>query len=175
MLSVLKSLRFLVRNFYFSLALKRIDLQYIEGYVYRGIRFNELRSLNKIQRNLRNGKGWNFWRYLLYAFFGSKLVHAVFDKDGKIAAFQILYFLENESNNGIIHESFIGVLEPYRGSGLSGKLRHQTILHFKNSIITGISTNIYIDNIASIKTAVFAGAIVKKEEQGRLQLVYPIK
>jgi hypothetical protein len=166
---------FLLRNVVNGFYLPNIPLFRYNEYTFRGMHRSELLQVNHIQCMLRNGKKWNIWRKILYYSFGRRLAIVALDKYGRILGFQLLYFRSHEVRQRILHEAFIGILPEYRGNKLSQHLRKYSIKHFMDTPIRAISSQIDIENIPSIKSALASGGKLVGEHNGNAQILYEIK
>ena len=160
----IEGLKFLLRNINGAKLLITFDSKFKDGYVYSGILSRDICKFNRIHKELRDSSGLNFWRYLLYFFFGKKFAALVKDESGEVIAFQMFYFKADEINRKILHEAFIGVRNEYRGNSLATKLRLFSKSQFQKSSISKISSNIPKDNSPSLRSALKSGFYVSEVE-----------
>ena len=94
--------------------------------------------------------------WLLYRMIGKKMIFLCkSDGHARISAINIYYFNNFDATQGLntIHEAFIGVHRDKRGQGLATAMRQAAYEHFKNSTLSGITTRIKKDNLASLASA----------------------
>jgi RimJ/RimL family protein N-acetyltransferase len=70
-----------------------------------------------------------------------------------IVGMEMFYFNPRDFKEGTIHEGFIGVLPEFEGKGIATRMRKHAIEHFRRSGLSGISTRISKNNIASLHSA----------------------
>jgi L-amino acid N-acyltransferase YncA len=65
---------------------------------------------------------------------------------GDFVGLTMYYFREGEWRGRVVHLAFTGVIETFRGCGLSLAISKAAASHFGNAGCRGISTHIYRDN-----------------------------
>jgi len=168
-----EGLKFLIRNMYGAKKLTRLNLVKRNELTISGLRPNDLFNFISIHKNLRAGIGLNFWRVILYYFWGDRFVVIVKNSDKEIVAFQMLYFCQKEIYENIIHEAFIGVTKPYRNIGLATQIRLYTRDQLKQTELKKISSQIENSNLASLASAKKSGfKIIAKNSKSNAYLLY---
>lgn len=97
-----------------------------------------------------------------YRLAGSALVFvaAPIDEHGAesgIVGVNMFYFSKRNVVEGTVHEFFAGVLPKFQGRRTATNLRNFAKQHFKRNGIAGISTEILLSRVASLKSAENAG------------------
>lgn len=150
-------LKFLLRNLWYSRLLADIPNAEYEHVLIRGMRAAELPVVDELQRQLRNGKGCNWWRRLLYRVRGRRLIAVALDLEDRVLGFQMFYFRPIECSEGVIHSAFTGVMSAHQGRGIGTRIRVQAVRGFKEAGLSGVSMFIAEDNQNSMKSAERAG------------------
>ena len=146
------------RELSFYLESDSIPVSRSAGIIYSGARRSEIFRLRKFYLS-HNPKGtFGFFRFLLCLMTCPKLVvvaHSVEQK--KMVGVDFFYFNERDLEEFTVHEGFIGVERSFEGRGIATNMRCLAKLHFAGAGISGISSRILKDNLASMASARKAG------------------
>lgn len=75
----------------------------------------------------------------------------------QLVGLDLFYFNDRDLRERTVHEGFIGVVPAYQGQGLATAMRELAKLHFRSNGLSGISTRITQDNVASLQSALKLG------------------
>ncbi len=162
--SEIEGFKFLIRNIKNVEKLPELNSKIIGEFCIESCQKSDFNHVSKLHKLLRDGRGLNFWRKVLYKSKGKKLMFLIKDINKKIIGFQMFYFKEDEIENKIIHEAFIGIKREFRGNNLSAELRKYSIEHFSKTGLSAISTNIPTNNEPSKTSAQKSGFKLHKEK-----------
>jgi GNAT superfamily N-acetyltransferase len=144
---------FLVRNLSSAKKIKPVQAESKDGFVYRGLKPEDMTSFLSLYSILHNGKKLNLSRKLLYHFAGEKLVIvACKESTLKMTGMDMYYFNKQDVNENTVHQGFTGILPEMQGKGLGTRLRLKAKEHFYQNGFSGISSKVSLLNIASLKS-----------------------
>jgi GNAT superfamily N-acetyltransferase len=145
---------FIVRNIYASLFLKPIpEITLNERIIICGTTIKELQEALQIYSFFNNGNNINMPKYITCFFISKKAVFIVKDKTtNKIIGTELYYFNQKDIKENTIHQSFRVVLPQYQGFGIGTALTNYAISNFKNTMFSGISSRVSLNNIASLRS-----------------------
>jgi ribosomal protein S18 acetylase RimI-like enzyme len=165
---------FFCRNAFCARLLVDLRRECFSDVVLRGARVWELAAIDRLQRDLRGGRGWNFWRWLLYLFRGSRLLAVAVTPCGEIVGMQMLYFMD-DSDSLQLHSAFVGVRSNWRGNGIATRLRRHVVKCHLGGSVEVLSERVSRSNTASLSSALRAGATVVNSEDSILLLRYQVR
>ncbi len=146
-----EGLKFLIRNLKASHHLSSMQTTAYNNYLLTGLTKNRINELDQLHRTVRDGRGLNFWRKLFYRYRGTSVCGTVINKKNQLVGFNYYYFRNNESEEKIIHEAFLGIAPQERGKGIATALQKYTLEQLSRQPLTGVSGYVEKTNLASIK------------------------
>ena len=152
-----RGLKFLIRNLWYSRRLKDIPATTRGELSIRGMNASELPAVDQLQRQLRDGKGCNKWRRILYRIRGCRQVVVAVDGEQEVIGFQMFYFRADESKQQVIHSAFTGVQPLHQGHGIGTLIRKEALRSFSRSGLSAVSMHIREENQHSMKSAMRVG------------------
>jgi len=131
-----------------------------DGLIYRGLNRTEVFRLDKLYIEMSGTRNLAWHLRVVYWLIGNRMVIVAArrtEHHDQVVGFDMFYFNERDTQEGTIHEGFIGVLPEYRGMGIATNLRRHAINNFRRDIVRGITSRIDSDNIPSLKSAFKVG------------------
>lgn len=136
------------------------------GLVFRGYSQSDVRGVARIYEEL-NGTVFSMSQRTLYRCIGNRCLFVVEQIDvtgrSRIIAMNMYYLNRRDIQENTVHEGFIGVIPEFNGKGIATKMRRLAIEHFKAAGLSGISTRISLDNVASLVSAQKLGFVPSEE------------
>lgn len=132
-----------------------IELYEADDFIVRGAVAHDIEQLKIIYGRLNNVDLSRSNINLLKNFPGRLILIAEVTRGSKsnIVGMNLFYFNSRDFKEGTIHEGFIGVVPEFEGKGIATAMRKHAIAHFRRSGLSGISTRISKNNIASLLSA----------------------
>lgn len=145
--------RFILRNSFMLLRMKIIPGKYLQSsLMIRPCLRYEVGDVLRMRRHI-DGEHFSLPVRLLIKIFPGKTCFVVVNSSGRIVALTVYYFNGRDRLEKTIHEGFIGVAQFSRGLGIASMIRKYLKEEFaKEPFLTGISSRITLDNVASVKT-----------------------
>lgn len=150
--ALFREARFLIRNMRIALSISKIPDRRIGSIRTHGLDGDTYDLAKALYERFNSSGRLSRSRRLLYRIFGSRLVVACKDQDGKLLGAAFYYFNERDVKDGTVHQSFSVVDSSARGKGVATEIRRSAILHFSHNGFKGLSSRVSIDNKASLSS-----------------------
>ncbi|WP_445006037.1 GNAT family N-acetyltransferase [Halomonas mongoliensis] len=148
----------MLRTFFLSRKITTRSAAEFDCYTLKLADASDLPECFKLYADLHDGNGLSKFKKLLYRLCSGKVIIAAYSKFDagsikKIYAVDMYYVNKRDAEENTVHEGFIGVLPEAEGKGLATQMRSFASTVFHDAGLSGISTRISEDNIASMKSA----------------------
>ncbi|MFY0990299.1 GNAT family N-acetyltransferase [Halomonas sp. C05BenzN] len=143
----------LARNLLRARRLAPVEPRTQGDYRFEGMGRRHLAGALALYAGLHDGKPLDPARRLLYRLAGGRLGVVALDPERRVVAAGFYGFSPRDLHEGRVHAAFSGVLPAHRGRGLATEVRRTAILHFRANGLTGYSSRISADNVASLKAS----------------------
>lgn len=150
--ALLSEIRFLIRNVRVAFSISKIPERKVGSIRTFGLDGETYPQAKELYEKFNSSRRLGRSRRLLYHIFGSRLVVACKDQDGKLLGAAFYYFNERDVKDGTVHQSFSVVDSSARGKGVATEIRRSAILHFSNNGFKGLSSRVSIENKASLSS-----------------------
>lgn len=153
----LGGLVFALRNI--QLARKIVDIKNEEvgDLLFRGYSASDAKAISEIYQELNDGAVFSRIQRELYSRVGRRCMLVVEQREpfgaSKIVGMNMYYLNKRDVQENTIHEGFIGVVPEASGRGIATQMRQIAIRHFKSAGLSGISTRISLNSVASLMSA----------------------
>lgn len=153
----LGGLVFAARNI--RLARKIVDIKNEEvgELLFRGYSASDAAAISEIYQELNDGAVFSRIQRELYSRVGRRCMLVVEQRDpfgaSKIVGMNMYYLNKRDIQENTIHEGFVGVVPEASGRGIATQMRKIAMRHFKSAGLSGISTRISLNNVASLMSA----------------------
>lgn len=146
------------RELSFYLEAGSIPVSRSAGVLYRGAKRSEIFRFREFYLTHNPEGTFGCFRLLLCLMTCPKLVVVACSvEQKKLIGVDFFYFNERDLEELTVHEGFIGVARCFEGRGIATSMRFLAKLHFASAGISGISSRISKDNLASMASARKAG------------------
>lgn len=154
----LSTARFLGRNLWHGQIIPSVPTRVVttkagETLVLRGARNSDLPAINHLFAQLHDGAPLGRSRQLLYRVRGGELaIVAVDQTNDSIIGMELYYFNPRDLRENTLHQGYRGVTPNRQGGGIGSLVTRHAIEHFARTQLSGISSRVSLDNLASLKS-----------------------
>jgi hypothetical protein len=143
---------FFARNMWCAKNILPITVVRYREYLIEPISKENLAAADRLYASLSGGKGFGLKRMALLSLLGSRLGLIARDvKTDQVVGVAFYYFNARDRKEDTVHVGFSGLHEAARSVGLGTFMRRHALMNFALSGLTGVSSRISIDNVASLK------------------------
>lgn len=153
----LGGLVFAARNIRLARRIGDIKNEEFGDLIFRGYSASDAKAISEIYQELNDGAVFSRIQRELYSRVGRRCMLVVEQRDpfgaSKIVGMNMYYLNKRDIQENTIHEGFVGVVPEASGRGIATQMRKIAMRHFKSAGLSGISTRISLNNVASLMSA----------------------